>query len=390
MSHALLSPSSAPIWGHCSGSVMAQMGIPSPDTAQTREGTAAHWVMAEVLFAYRGGVSLSADDFIGRVAPNGVVIDETMAEGAQVMIDDVVAMCDRHNCAADLLVEQRVDMPQIHPTHNWGTLDAAVYLKPLRTIVIWDYKHGHRDCDPKENLQLIDYIAGLVTRFNIDGYESQFITVSLRIVQPFCYYVRGPVREWVVKLADLRAYWNVLQMQAHEAFTDPKLTTGVWCRDCRALGKCPATRKARYNFIELANQPYEMDDMTSHDLAVERLILKDGLAVTKARLEAIEDELRHRITAGDTGSGYTVEAVPGREHWAVPPNQVKAVFGQFEVDVTKDDILTPTQALKKTPKDKRPLIETFIKQFTKRESALTLVPVEESRNARAFKPKTEQ
>lgn len=390
LEHAPLAPSSAPIWGNCSGSVLAQTGIPNPDTEKTREGTAAHGVAANVLTCYKIGLHpATGDAYLGKQASNGVIIDETIIEGAQVMVDDVVAVCDRHGCAADLLVEHRVRMPKIHD-QNWGTLDAAVYIPERKLIFIWDYKHGNRDCPPKDNLQLIDYLQGLVEYYEIDGALDQQITVVARIVQPFCYYARGPVKEWVVQLSDLRAHWNILQAKAHEAFTNPKLTTGLWCRDCRAVGKCAATRKARYNFIELVNEPYEMDSMQGADLAVERDILSDGIDVAKKRLEAVEDELRHRIRNGEKDSGYTVEAVQGREKWAIPPSQASALFSQFDVDISKDDVLTPSQSLKKTPADKRPLVASIIKRFTTRSSALKLVPVDESRTARAFKPKTEQ
>lgn len=391
LEHAPLAPSSSPQWGHCSGSVLAQANIPSPDTVETREGTAAHWVMAEVLENHKapGRGPLTCDAYLGQQAPNGVLIDETIVEGAQIMVDDVLEVCERLGCLQELLVEHRVHMPKIH-AQNWGTLDAGVYLPARKVIFLWDYKHGHRDCQPEGNFQLIDYLQGLVEQYQIDGLMDQQITVVARIVQPFCYYVRGPVKEWIVRLSDLRAYWNILQSKANEAFTDPKLTSGPWCRDCRAVGKCAATRKARYNFIELVNEPYEMDSMQGDDLAVERGILRDGIAVAKARLEAIEDELQHRIRSGEKDSGYTIEAVEGREKWAVPAAQARSLFSQFGVDISKDDVLTPNQSLKKTPADKRPLVASIIKRFTTRSSALTLVPVDESRTARAFKPKMEQ
>ncbi len=386
--HAPLAPSASPQWGHCSGSVLAQANLPNPETEQTREGTAAHWVMAEVLEGYRDGrdaVARPCFDFLGKKAPNGVVVDEKMVEGAQVMVDDVLAVAGTSDRRARLLVEHRVHMPQIHPA-NWGTLDAALYLPERQVLFLWDYKHGHRDCSPVENFQLINYLAGLVNEFGLDGIADQNTTVVARIVQPFCYSAPGPVKEWTCRLSDLRGTWNVLAAKAHEAFADPKLTTGLWCRDCRAVGKCAATRRARYNFIELVNQTYEMDEMDGADLATERGILKDGIAVAKARLEAIEDELRHRIAGGQTDSGLTVESKPGRLEWTAPPAVVRALCGQFGVDVSKDAVLTPTQAKAAAPREVRPLLEQVMAGYTRRPAgALTLVPASESRTARAFK-----
>ena len=388
--HAVLAPSSAAQWGNCSGSIAAQSGVPNQDTEQTREGTAAHWVVSEVLTNHKqpGRGPLVCGDYIDKMAPNGVLIDEKIVEGAQIMVDDVLEVCSRFDCINDLLVEHRVYMRQIHE-QNWGTLDSAVFIPDQRLLFLWDYKHGHRDTQPAENFQLIDYAWGLVEELGINGYDDQQITVVMRIVQPFCYYARGPVKEWIVKLSDLRAYWNRLHTKAHEAFNNPLLTTGIWCRDCRAVGKCAATRKARYNFIELVNEPYEMDSMSAEDLAVEMGILENGLAVAKARLEAIEDELKHRVQSGDGTSGYTIQSISGRLKWGVPASQAKALLSQFGVDIGKDDVLTPNQAIKKTPADKRPFVSSIIKRFTTQNSAIKLVPVSESRTARAFKNKTE-
>jgi hypothetical protein len=308
-----------------------------------------------------------------------------MAEGAQVMVDTVLGVCREVEIHPQkLLVEHRVHMPQIH-VDNWGTLDAALYAPTLRTLYIWDYKHGHRDCPADENYQLIDYVLGLVNHYEIDGHEEQKSVVVISIVQPFCYYARSKIKTWRVNLSSLRGYWNLLSTRAHQALADPELTTGIWCRDCRAIGCCSATREARFNFVELVGVPYAMDALPSGALAQERTFLRDGIAVAKARLDAVEDELRHRIQQGDSSSGLTIEAVPGREVWDVPVGQAKALFNQFNTDISKPGVLTPAQALKAVPTKIRPFVAPLLKQFTKRDTALTLVPVNESRNSRAFK-----
>lgn len=389
MEHAILAPSSAVQWGNCSGSVSAQAALPNLETAETREGTAAHWVGSEVLLNIqapgRGPTNCGA--FIAKQAPNGVCIDDKMAEGAQLFVDEVAEVCDRFDAWPFLVVEYRVYMPQIHP-ENWGTLDAALYLPDRRLLFLWDYKHGHRECKPYENEQLIDYAAGLLHTYQIDGITEQRTTLVARIIQPFCYYATGPINEWCVTLSDLRAYWNTLTQKAHEAYDNPTLSTGLWCRDCRAVGDCSATRKARYNWIELVNAPYEMDEMDAADLAVELEILDEGLAVAKARREAIKDNLKHRISNGETGSGLTLETSSGRLEWSVPPAQARALCAQFGVDVSKDAVLTPTQAKAAAPKEIRPLLAQVMENATRRPAgSLKLVPVGESRTARAFQRK---
>lgn len=378
--HAPLAPSSAEQWGHCSGSVLAQSVRPEPETQQTREGTATHWVASEALTA--GTLCVDA---VGKKAPNGVVIDRTMAAGAQVYVDDVAAVCEKFNAYSRLLVEHRVYMPRVHPD-NWGTLDAGLYLPERRVLFLWDAKFGHRQCRAKGNLQLIDYALGLVQQFEIDGLEEQGVTVVFRIVQPFCYRSGGPVDEWVVKLSDLRGYWNQLQAKAHEAYSKPTLSTGLWCRDCSAVADCSAARQAAYNLIDLANELYVMEAMTSDDLAVERRILSNGLAAAKARLDAIEDVLTHRIQSGESGGGLTLQTGQGRLEWACPPEQAVALVAQFGIDASKPGALTPTQVKAAAPAAIKPMLEQVLKQYTRRPAgALSLVDADESRTARAFK-----
>lgn len=387
--HALLAPSSAPIWGECSGSVMAQMGRPNPETTQSREGTAAHWVMAEVLlnFKHPDRGPLLASDYIGKVAPNGVVIDGKMADGAQVIIDDVLLVCQKHGALQALQVEQRVYMPRIHP-ENWGTLDVSVFLRVDGWLFLWDYKHGHREVVAENNLQMVDYLAGLIEFFGINGDEDQRVTAVVRIVHPFAYSARGPISEWVVLLADLRAQFNHLSAMAHEALTAPRLTSGLWCRDCLAVADCPAARKSVYNLIHLVEQPFEFDNMRGSDMAVERQIIKEGIAVAKKRQEAIEDELFHRIAKGEVDSGLSLEMTYGRLAWTCPPAQAIALAAQFGVNAAVQEALTPTQTLAAAPVEVRPLLESVMETVARRSpGSLKLTPTKDTRTFRAFQPR---
>jgi len=279
--HAILAPSSAPQWGNCSGSVMASRHAPDLDSEESRRGTAAHWVGSETLESHKRGEPRHCWDLVGKVAPNGVVIDEEMAEGADVYVSDVLAVAEEYGMVSEMMIEKRVAMPQIH-AQNWGTLDCALAILRQRVIYLWDYKNGHREVLSRFNLQFIDYMAGLVNELGINGQQDQHIRVVMRAVQPFCYKAKGPVDEWSCMLSDLRGHFNQLASKAHEALTSPSLSTGPWCRDCHAVKTCSAARRASYNLIDYASAPYEMDAMTGPDLAVERQILAAGSLVAKA------------------------------------------------------------------------------------------------------------
>lgn len=386
--HARFAPSDAELWGNCSGSLRAREGSPNLDSDATREGTAVHWVIAEVLTSYKtaGAQALLCSDFIGKAAPNGVMIDAVMADGADTMVSDVLAVCQKHGCVQQLLVEHRVHMPHLH-RDCWGTLDAAVYVPSERLIYIWDYKNGHREKRAENNSQLICYLHGLAHELGIDDQRTR---VAAKIVQPFCYRPGGPVDGWTFTLSDLRASWNRLAAQAAEADSNPQLRAGAWCRDCSAVGKCSAARDAAYAVVDFVKHPYAMDSMTGRDLAAERELLKTGSSILTARLDAIEDDLKHRIAAGDSTTGLALESTPGRLNWVdtCTPAVARALFSQFGVDISVEAVLTPAQSIKKAPKEVKPMLEKVLANYASRKAgALKLVNATDTVSSRAFSTK---
>lgn len=387
--HAELAPSSAPIWGNCSGSVQAQRGRPNKETPETRKGTAGHWVGESVLrtlLQAEPGPAVCGD-YVGEVAPNGVVVTDDIADGAQVYVDYVIERLEALSPSTQFVIEERVYMPELHEK-NWGTTDFGFWDPHNGVLGAVDYKGGHRDTRPEKNFQLIDYLWGLCKRFGITGDMHANIRVELIIVQPFCFSAAGSVKTWAVTLSDLRGYWNTLYAQAHAAFSNPTLTTGIWCRDCTGRVDCAAATAAGMNFIDLVEQPYGMAEKSSPDLALERAMLKDAISVARARLDSIEDELALRVQNGDIETGLTLEATAGRLEFTCSIEQAIAFGDLMGVNIRKEATITPTQAIKKAPKEKRAAFEAALKTITRRPpGALTLTPVADSRTARAFSRK---
>lgn len=386
--HAPLAPSSAPQWGKCSGSVMANRDAPDIPCERTEGGVASHWV-AEQLFAsgYNGDPRNTAASWVGESAPNGVVVDEEMAEGAQVFYDEFI---ETFNSIKDpggeqVFFEKRVHMPHIHPD-NWGTLDAALWVPSKDTLYIWDYKYGHREVEAAINLQLIDYTAGIMQECDRMNTST---TVVMRVVQPFCYHAPAPIREWVTTVADLQFWFRKLAEKAKQAMSDsPTLSAGAHCRDCVAVARCRTARRTGYSVIQYANEPYEINSLDGEDLAVERRILKTGLQLVSARLEAIEDQLHTNIASGDISSGLVIKAGQGRLAWSLPPSAVIALGRQFGTDLSKEAVLTPPQAVRAVPSPLRSAFRQALPSVTSRPSTgLKLIPAEDSPVARAFRSK---
>ena len=393
--HAPLAPSSAPQWANCSGSVMANMHVPDKEHPRTRAGTASHWVVSECLEKWKNPdeIMYVASDWLGSTAPNGVVIDEEMAEGAQVFIDNALFIASSHGALQSMLIEHHVWMPQIHKDND-GTLDLGFVLLNRDDdgrvcsgkIYLIDYKYGHRECKAKGNYQLIDYLAGLLNEYKIDGEAEQFIEVEFQIVQPFCYQSSGSIDTWTVSVSDLRGYITQMISKANDAFTNPTFSSGNWCRDCKAIHRCHTAQKSDYSLIDYVNDPCVILSMNGANLSTELEILRQGEITLKARKEAIEEELMHRLGKGEaTDSGYCIETKYGRLAWSVPPKQVIALASMFGIDADKEATLTPTQTLAKASPEAKPMLEEAMKSMSARPSGgLKLIEAKDSYIARAF------
>jgi len=380
--HAILPPSSADQWGNCSGWVRAVAGVANPDTEKTIFGTASHWVFSESFER-----SIPCADFIGSVAPNGYVICEKAAEGAQVMVNDINKTLGTFPDEERVVFcEHRVYMPGIH-RECWGTLDWGVWYPARRLLVNSDYKAGNRSHEAKDHLQTDLYLNGLANELKLNGLDDQRTRVVKRIVQPFSYKHNGPVDVWTGMLCDLRGTFNKLRMKAEQALSaDPTLSSGKWCRDCVQVGKCPAARAAGYNAIHVLELPFSLDAMRGQDLKVELDLLEGAQGLIRSRVDAIRADLEHRVKSGDTSSGLVLEnGKGGGKKWDVEPKVAVALAAQFGVDIGVEHVLTPTQSVAKIPAAMRPMFEQLIKDVTTNTPGkLKLIPASDSLSARAF------
>ena len=388
--HSIFPPSFAPVGGHCSGAYKVNQEAPEQYSPESEEGTAAHWVASECLAMWQkpDGGSPVANFWIGEKAPNGVVIDSEITEAVQVYVDHVLKLAQKYGALRSMLVEHRVHAPQLHP-ENWGTLDFALWDAASRTLYLTDYKHGHRYVAARENLQLVNYVAGLINELNFNGLDDQTITAVLQVVHPRCYHSpEGPVSEWRVKMSDLRPYFNQLSHKMYEAGTNPTLTTGEHCRDCPGRLECRAARLSGYALFDYVAQPYQMDRMSAEHLAVEYDLLQRGINAARARFEAVEADLTHRLRNGEAGGcGKALQTTEGRKKWSVPDGVVLLTGKQFGIDASKPGTLTPEQFIKAAPAGMRSAASKAVASMSTRPAgALKIIDAQDSITARAFIP----
>lgn len=378
MSHAVLSPSAAGQWRYCPGSIVMQAQFPETERSEAAaEGDAAHWVGAETLSG-RG-----ADPFIGRKAPNGVLIDEDMVDAATVYVGHVASIIDGPG-ARGIIVEKPLAIKRVHP-ECFGTPDARFYDAARKALHIWDLKYGFGIVEPKENKQLICYAIGaldelaetLKTPFAV---LDQEITVHLHIAQPRAPHKMGPVRSRSLKGSDLRAWANELNAAAIEALSaEPKCVSGDHCKYCSARLACPAARNAAGNAIDM------VDAATLHLLdnaaaVSEYFVLKRAEAAIKNRLGAREGNLIAKIEAGEVVPGLVMECGQGRLAWNKPVAEIIALG-----DALKKELRAPAAAITPTQAKQRGLSADIVNAYSSTGGAgLKLIPAEKSFAAQAF------
>jgi hypothetical protein len=314
---------------------------PQPDTPESLEGNAAHWVFAEML----AGRPVSE----GMQAPNGVFITDEMIEGGELVVDTVRARMPAERFGAPR-VEEAVAIPRIHP-QCWGTPDIWAFSASPLVLEVVDYKFGHRFVDEYENDQGVAYIAGLVdvlaAKFGEgSGLFDQRLKVNFTVIQPRCFYKGSPVRTWSVMASDLRAHTNQLANAAGVALApNPPAVTNSECGDCPGHHACPALQKAAYHDAEFAvkSSPVELPPAAA---SLELKMLERSLERLQARVEGMRETVAVYIRQGHSVPWHRAEQGYGRQQWTMPVDQVLAMGSLMGVDLSKPGVKTPKQAIK--------------------------------------------
>lgn len=379
--HAFLAPSSAARWVKCPASPTLEARYPqADDTPDTMLGTAAHWAAEQTL---RG-----APPALDSLAPNGVPVDAEMLDAAEMVYNDVRDALFPYygqNWRAALVIEQRVTIPAVHPTHNWGTPDLRAWARlpdGRLLLFVWDFKYGHKIVEAFENWQLIDYTSGLLTEAGVNGLTDQQTVVDLRVIQPRAFHRDGPVRSWRVMASDLRGYVNRLRNSADEATggnpsarPDPDA-----CENCNARHACEALQREAYRAMETAYRAQSLDlDATA--LGLELRFIKRAKALLEARESGLEEQATARIKRGESVAWFAMESSPGRAVWTRPVDEVLALGQMVGQNFAKaPEPITPTQAIKLAPQ-----LEKLVQAISTRPTgSAKLVPDDGTRARRVF------
>jgi hypothetical protein len=301
---------------------------PEANTTASEEGTAAHWVLSEIL-AGRTPVE-------NTLTPNGVAVTQEMLEGA-VLVQDT--MDNEFVWGDPTHIEETVNIPTISPD-CFGTPDVWQHDVCYSHLRIIDYKFGHGYVDEYWNPQGLLYMAGIIA--TLPTIPTQ---VSFTIVQPRCYY-KQPVRTHTYYINHAGPYLRALREAAERAtLPTPTATTGPQCKHCPGRHACPTLQRAASLDSETSTDQQPVD-LTPSAAAVELRMLERALLRLEARVTGLRELTTANIRGGAHVPHYKLE--PGRSSlkWTVPDAEVIKLGKKLKVPLSLPKIVTPTQAKK--------------------------------------------
>jgi hypothetical protein len=302
------------------------------DSEVTEDGTACHWLAAEL---WEGRTHAE-----GTLAPNGRVLTDEMFDtvdmyhGVLRAWPNVAAVC-----------EKQIPIPAILQGMQ-GTPDAFAYNPDTNTLYIADLKFGFRFVEVWENLQLICYAIGLMNLLQLDWNTTN---IEFTIVQPRAFHREGPVRTWKVAAYVLYPYIAML----HEAANAPtQYVPNPGCYDCPGRHICTAYQNAAARAMEIAYGGGTTHELSAAALGAELRLLKDAEKKLAGRISGLEVQAESMLREGKGVPGWRLGATFAREGWREgTETQVMTLAEKFfNVTVTKPPkLITPNQARKVLP-----------------------------------------
>lgn len=347
MTHSIIAPSSAGIWGKpdgCLGSVLMSQIYPGENSKDSLEGEASHEIGFELIELARRAKRVDWAHFDGRFATNGELFTENMFDAAEQYADDVVIVMREAGVFGgdNMGTEDRVEAFHLHPL-LFGTVDCWLFDRRTGTLYVWDYKYGMRVVDAFECWQLICYVAGLLIRLGLVQHDEN-ITVKMRVIQPRAFNRGGTLREWTVRACDLRGHFNVLSTNAHKALgPDAPCTSGSHCRDCPARHACEAALTAGVGLYEAVSQPIP-SGLSPQALGVQLKLVQRAIHQLEYLETAYKVQAEEALRQGQPVANYSMVESFGRLKWSKPFVEVKQMGELCGHDLQEQKAITPTKA----------------------------------------------
>lgn len=380
--HALLSPSGAKKWLSCAASLVCEKDIPNTSGKAAVLGTAMHTIAEVHLNAYIRGTALPLEREVGAyvldegkgqikalISPmkGAVLITADMIEQVRKYTDYCKAIID---VAAYAKPEMRVNLTEVlHQGYKvpaeseegkedgletFGTADLVAVIEGFTSesnsamLIIGDLKTGRHRVEAKENKQLMLYALGVYRRLKR---RYNITVVRLVIFQPYA----GGESEWDISVEGLELFAKFAQKRALlalDAYFRGKKNLKAsdfrpsvdGCQWCRFSEQCAARTKTVNSVLA-----EELEDDFALELTPEQLVAEyEKLPLLRQHIDKVEKAMAAALHSGKKVPGYKlVEGRPGNRAW----KDAEAVYEKYGYKLTKDVLMTPTEAVKVIPEE---------------------------------------
>ena len=322
--HALLSPSAAHRWIHCTPSVRLEEGVKDEGSDFAAEGTLAHAIASRKILETLGRPHDEQDREIEELRERYYSEEmEGYTDTYRSIVLEKFNEAKTRSKDARLLVEVRLDFGAFLPD-AFGTADAVIIADDLMEVIDFKYGKGVK-VDADHNPQMMIYALGALDEFLLD-YDIK--RVRMTIVQPRI----DNLSECGMMVGELTAWRTVtLKPAAEKAFAGVgDQVPGEWCQFCKVRATCSAlAEKAR----QICNEDFREARLISDEDIPGLLPL---VPVLKGWLEDFASHALQRALDGATIKGYKL--VEGKSNRQITDQD--ALLGALLVKgYQRDDLL---------------------------------------------------
>lgn len=297
--HAILSPSSAKRWIHCTPSALLAEAEGSKSSVYAEEGTLAHEIAEHALTQYLEGMY---DPIIDDAIPlkdehlKNPLFSIDMANYIRDYCDYVIAEIyetDKVDWPTKVFLERKVDITDYAPD-SFGSVD--VTLESDKTIHIIDLKYGAGvKVLADHNEQMMLYALGALKA----AMSKEITNIRMTIAQVRLDHYdtfemsKGELLDWAEK---------VLKPAAKAAIQGKgKQVIGSWCGFCPVKAQCRAQRDAILADFEEKPEPLLLSDEEIVDLI-------GKIDTYKSWIESVNKYVYDRAIQGYKWEGYKLVA----------------------------------------------------------------------------------
>ena len=232
--HAILSPSAAHRWLHCTPAPRVEAEFPETTSEYAEEGRLAHSVCelaAKKKFTVMNNRTYNSRLKKLKADPKW---DDEMLSTAATYVEHLTEHAMRFEHAPYVALEVQVDITDYAPD-AFGTCDCVMIGGD--ELIITDYKHGKGvPVSAQDNPQMLLYALGALKLYR-PIYGDMIRRVSTYIDQPRL----GSYDGASMTVEELLAWGESIKPKAAAAFMGTgEFAPGEWCRFCRAKAKCRA------------------------------------------------------------------------------------------------------------------------------------------------------